>query len=106
MSIQQHTAAKALSALGHDVRLQVYRLLVRAGDEGLSVGDIGAHLDMAPSTLAHHLTALVQARLVTQQRQGRIVFNHVDFGRMRALISYLSDECCAGVTLISSEDAA
>lgn len=106
MSIQQQAAAKALSALGHDVRLQIYRLLVRAGEDGMSVGDIGVHLGVAPSTLAHHLTALVQTRLVTQQRQGRIVFNHVDFDRMRALISYLSDECCAGVTLINSEDAA
>lgn len=47
--------SRALSALGHDARLSIFRLLVQAGESGLRVGDIGAHLDIAPSNLAHHL---------------------------------------------------
>ncbi|WP_162631189.1 ArsR/SmtB family transcription factor, partial [Meridianimarinicoccus zhengii] len=58
--------ARALAALGHDARLSIFRLLVKAGDDGLRVGDIGAHLGLAPSTLAHHLSALVEAGLVLQ----------------------------------------
>ncbi|KPQ21839.1 MAG: transcriptional regulator, ArsR family, partial [Rhodobacteraceae bacterium HLUCCA24] len=67
--------ARALAALGHDARLSIFRLLVKAGDDGLRVGDIGAHLGLAPSTLAHHLSTLVDAGLVLQDKQGREVFN-------------------------------
>ena len=97
MDYDEKTAAKALSALGHEVRLQVFRLLVRAGDEGLSVSEIGTHLGVPPSTLAHHLSALVQAELVVQERQGRVVFNRVDYARMQSLLTYVSSQCCAGL---------
>jgi DNA-binding transcriptional ArsR family regulator len=80
MSITSPTA-RALAALGHDTRLAIFRLLVRAGEEGLNVGEIGQHLDQAPSTLAHHLSALVEAGLVVQ-------------------------ECCTGVKLAKTETAA
>lgn len=98
--------ARALSALGHDARLSIFRLLVQAGNRGLRVGDIGAHLDMAPSTLAHHLSALVAAGLVLQERQGREVFNRVDYPAMRELVDFLTRECCVGVTLRAKGDAA
>ena len=98
--------ARALSALGHDARLSIFRLLVQAGEGGLRVGDIGAHLDMAPSTLAHHLSALVDAGLVLQERHGREVFNRVDYPAMRELVDFLTHECCAGVTLHAKGDAA
>jgi ArsR family transcriptional regulator len=89
--------ARALAALGHDVRLSIFRLLVRAGAEGLRVGDIGAHLGLAPSTLAHHLSTLVDAGLVKQEKQGREVFNRVDFPAMHSVLDFLTSECCAGV---------
>lgn len=98
--------ARALAALGHDARLSIFRLLVKAGDEGLRVGDIGAHLGLAPSTLAHHLTTLVDAGLVEQDKQGREVFNRVDFPAMRALVGFLTSECCSGVVVHRAEDAA
>lgn len=98
--------ARALSALGHDARLSIFRLLVKAGEGGLRVGDIGTHLDMAPSTLAHHLSALVGAGLVLQERQGREVFNRADYPAMRELVTFLTHECCAGVTLRETGDAA
>lgn len=98
--------ARALAALGHDARLSIFRLLVKAGDDGLRVSDIGEHLGLAPSTLAHHLSTLVDAGLVLQDKQGREVFNRVDYPAMRRVVGFLTSECCAGVTIRSSEDAA
>lgn len=85
--------------MGHDARLAVFRLLVKAGEEGLRVGDIGTHLNLAPSTLAHHLSALVDSGLVVQDKQGREVFNKVDYAAMKEVLAFLTSECCAGVTL-------
>jgi DNA-binding transcriptional ArsR family regulator len=98
--------ARALAALGHDARLSIFRLLVKAGDDGLRVGDIGEHLGLAPSTLAHHLSTLVEAGLVLQEKQGREVFNRVDYPAMRRVVGFLTSECCSGVALRPSEDAA
>lgn len=105
MSITSPTA-RALAALGHDTRLAIFRLLVRAGDAGLNVGEIGQHLDQAPSTLAHHLSALVEAGLVVQERQGRSVINRVDYAAMRRTLDFLTSECCTGVKLAKSDNAA
>jgi len=65
------TAARCLAELGQPTRLAVYRLLVEAGPEGLPVGAIGRTLEVAPSTLSHHLSHLVWSGLVAQRRQGR-----------------------------------
>jgi len=97
--------ARALAALGHDARLSIFRLLVKAGHDGLRVGDIGEHLGLPPSTLAHHLSALVDAGLVMQDKQGREVFNRVDFDAMNRLVGFLTSECCSGVTLKAATDA-
>ncbi|MXU66029.1 ArsR/SmtB family transcription factor [Oceanomicrobium pacificus] len=96
--------ARALSALGHDARLSIFRLLVKAGDDGLRVGDIAGRLDLPPSTLAHHLSALVGAGLVLQERRGREVVNRVDYPAMQALLEFLSSECCVGVGVSEAED--
>ncbi|WP_371154625.1 ArsR/SmtB family transcription factor [Jannaschia sp. 2305UL9-9] len=104
MKLDTDTAAEALAALGHPARLSIFRLLVRAGPDGLRVGDLAAHLDLAPSTLAHHLRALVQAGLVNQTRHGREVRCDVDFAATRGLLGFLTEECCTGVRL--SRDAA
>lgn len=97
--------ARALAALGHDARLSIYRLLVKAGDKGLRVGDIARHLGFAPSTLAHHLKALVDAGLVVQEKHGREVVNMADYRAMTGLVRFLTSECCTGVTLTAREDA-
>jgi ArsR family transcriptional regulator len=99
------TTARALAALGHEARLDVFRLLVRAGDDGLIVGDIAAHTELALSTLSHHLRTLVSAGLVTQERRGREVVNRADFKAVDAALTFLTAECCQGVALIR-EDAA
>ena len=98
--------ARALAALGHDARLAIFRLLVTAGPDGLRVGEIGAHLGLAPSTLAHHLSTLVDAGLVVQEKQGREVFNRADYPTMHRVLGFLTAECCAGVANDPAEDAA
>lgn len=92
-------AAKALSALGHEARLSIFRLLVRAGTGGLNVNDIGDQLELPPSTLAHHLRTLVQAGLVTQEKLGREVVSRPDFDVMTAMLVFVTEECCSGVNL-------
>ncbi len=95
----------ALAALGHDARLAIFRLLVRAGHDGLNVGDIGHELGIPASTLAHHLKSLVEAGLVVQERMGRQIVNRVDYDVMQRTVSFLTAECCVGVKL-TRDDAA
>lgn len=97
--------ARSLSALGHEARLEIYRLLVRAGEDGLNVGEIGAHLKIPASTLAHHLSTLVAAGLVIQERRGREVVNRADYVAMRRTVAFLTENCCIGVNM-TTEDAA
>ena len=93
--MQSTDAAIAMDALGHEVRLECYRALVRAGRPGLSVADIQARLGGVPrSTLAHHLGKLVDAGLVEQRKQRSSVVSTVRFERMDALVRYLTAECC------------
>lgn len=90
-------AVKALSALAHDSRLQIHRLLVQAGEEGLSAGSIAEHLDMPPSSLSFHLMHLQAADMVAQRRDGRSLIYSVNFECMNALMEYLRENCCQGV---------
>jgi ArsR family transcriptional regulator, arsenate/arsenite/antimonite-responsive transcriptional repressor len=87
-------AAARLEALGNPTRLKIYRLLVRAGAEGLPVGRLQAKIDIAASTLSHHLKALVAVGLVTQTREGTTLVCHTNYELMRGLIAYLVAECC------------
>ena len=91
-------AALQLEALGNPTRLQLYRTLVRAGDEGLPVGRIQDKLEIAASTLSHHLKRLVDTGLVTQERQATTLICRAHYPSMDALIGYLADECCADGT--------
>lgn len=97
--------SQALSALGHEARLSIFRLLVRAGDDGLNVGDMGAHLSIPPTTLNHHLSTLVDAGLVNQERRGREVINRVDYVAMREVIGFLTSQCCTGVAIVEEKAA-
>lgn len=98
--------ARALAALGHDARLSIFRLLVKAGDDGLRISDIGQLLELAPSTLSHHLKALVDGELVLQQKQGREVFNIANYASIQSVLDFLTSECCVGVSLKQTEDVA
>lgn len=92
-------AATALSALGHEARLAIFRLLVRSGEDGLNVGEIGNHVALPPSTLAHHLKTLVGAGLVTQERHGSQIVNKPNFDTLTGTLRFLTSECCVGVSL-------
>ena len=100
--------AAALEALGNPTRLRIYRVLVRAGDPGLSVGQIQDRLDMAASTLSHHLSKLKMVRLVAQERRGTTLICRANYTAMRGLIDFLAAECCADAACVTvqEEDAA
>ncbi|MBL8642368.1 MAG: helix-turn-helix transcriptional regulator [Rhodospirillaceae bacterium] len=86
----------ALSALAHDGRLEIYRLLVQAGPAGLTVGEIGDALAMPGATLSFHLSQLKHAGLVAARRDGRRLIQTANFERMNALVAYLTENCCGG----------
>ena len=91
-------AASQLEALGNPTRLNIYRILVRAGETGLPVGRIQEKLDIPASTLSHHCKRLVDTALVTQERQATTLICRANYPGMNALIGYLADECCADGT--------
>jgi DNA-binding transcriptional ArsR family regulator len=91
------TAAKRLAELGNPWRLKAFRLLVRAGCDGLPVKDIQAHLGIPQSTLSHHIAHLVAAGLITQTRDGRMLRCRVDFDATREVLAFLLQDCCSGV---------
>ena len=95
--MNESDASAALAALGHEVRLGIFRILVKAGPDGLNIGEIGAHLGLAPSTLAHHLNSLVQAGLVAQEKRGREVRNRAQVTALENVFGFVVESCCAGV---------
>lgn len=94
--MQAHEAITALSALAHEARLAIFKLLVQAGPQGLAAGAIAEHLALAPSALSFHLKELTTAGLLTRQPDGRNVVYRAAFTTMNALIVYLTDNCCEG----------
>lgn len=104
------TAASQLEALGNATRLTIYRTLVRAGGNGLPVGKLQLKLDIAASTLSHHIKKLVEVNLVSQERQATTLICRANYASMNGLVGYLADECCldegAGCATISDEAAA
>jgi ArsR family transcriptional regulator, arsenate/arsenite/antimonite-responsive transcriptional repressor len=87
---------EALGALAHEHRLGVYRLLVERGPRGLPAGAIGESVGLVPSSLTFHLQALQRAGLIVQRREGRQLIYSADFDAMNGLVSYLTENCCAG----------
>lgn len=89
-------AVVALAALAQGMRLRVFRALVGAGPQGITPGTLSAMLDVPASTLSFHLKALMQADLVTQERDGRKLIYRPAIARMDALMQYLTAHCCGG----------
>src|SRR4051794_21529492 len=87
----------ALAALAQENRLDVFRLLVQAGRNGLSAGMVAEKLGLAPNTLSFHFDRLKSAGLVTCTREGRSLIYAARFETMNALLGYLTENCCAGV---------
>jgi ArsR family transcriptional regulator len=90
-------AVRALDALAHETRLKVHRLLVLAGDEGLSAGFIARRLGLPASSLSFHLAHMQNADLINQRRIGTSLIYAVNFDCMDRLVSYLHENCCQGV---------
>ncbi|RYH08589.1 transcriptional regulator [Tropicimonas sp. IMCC6043] len=89
-------AASTFAALGSEQRLTVLRTLVRAGDAGLSIGELGARAGVSGSTLTHHVRILSQAGLLRQTKRGRsVICAAPDFDEIQALCDFLLSECCA-----------
>ena len=97
-------AANILAKIGNPTRLRIVRLLVRAGDDGLTVGMIQKQLNIPGSTLTHHITHLKSAGVIRQQRQQATLICKMEFEVLRELIDYLTEECCADV--VSRDNAA
>jgi ArsR family transcriptional regulator len=89
-------AVKALSALAQAGRLAAFRLLVRAGREGMAAGDLARKLDVAANTLSAQLTILSSADLVVSRREGRSIIYTANYDEMGALIVFLMEDCCQG----------
>jgi DNA-binding transcriptional ArsR family regulator len=94
--VEEDAIIKALAALGQPVRLKVFRALVVAAQDGLTPGVLGETLGVAPATLSFHLKELTGAGLVTQERASRNLIYRADYGRMNALLGYLTENCCQG----------
>jgi len=89
-------AVSALSALAHEGRLGAFRLLVRAGKDGLAAGELARRLVIAPNTLSNSLNILSSAGLVESRRSGKSVIYTVRYAEMTALLGFLIEDCCAG----------
>ena len=94
--MELESASKSLAALGHGTRLALFRLLVQAGPEGISAGLIGEKLELAPATLSFHLAHLSRVGLIRGRQEGRFIFYVADYAAMKALLAFLTDNCCRG----------
>ncbi len=92
--MEHQDAAKKLAELGHTTRLAIYRLLVKAGPDGLAVSAIQEQLDIPGSTLSHHISRLVSSGLMVQKREGRVLRCEACFPELMGLVNYLMEECC------------
>jgi ArsR family transcriptional regulator len=86
--------AEQLAALGHPVRLKILRYVVQAGPEGAHAGEIQEHVDLAASTLSHHLKRLVDAGLMTTRGEGTFHYYSADYTVLRAMTDYVWEDCC------------
>ena len=94
--MKKHAALAALAALAQDNRLDVFRLLVEAGPQGMPAGSVASALKLAPNTLTFHFDRLRDAGLVTVRREGRSMIYAAQFDTMNALLAYLTENCCQG----------
>ncbi|HPU20749.1 MAG TPA: metalloregulator ArsR/SmtB family transcription factor [Alicycliphilus sp.] len=94
--MEEQSVLKALTALSQAHRLRVFRALVVAGQAGLTPGQIAEAQQIPAATLSFHLKELVQAGLLTQERQGRSLIYRADFAQMNALLAFLTENCCQG----------
>lgn len=100
--MKSETAVNALNALANEHRLEVFRLLVRAGPEGQPAGAIADALEMPASSLSFHLAHLTRAGLIAQRRESRSLIYSADFAVMNELVGFLTENCCGGASCPSA----
>ncbi len=86
----------ALSALAQETRLEVFRLLMRSGPRGMAAGGVAERIGVQPATLSFHLRELERAGLLTARRESRQIFYAPEYRGMRALLAFLTEDCCGG----------
>jgi DNA-binding transcriptional ArsR family regulator len=91
------TAVVNLAALAQESRLEIFRLLVQKGPDGLCVTDIGQQMNIAPATLSFHLKELSRAGLIFARRESRHIYYAPDFTVMNSLVAFLTENCCGGI---------
>lgn len=96
-------AVEALGALAQETRLAVFRMLVKAGPEGMIAGAIAEQLRVPPSTMSHHLATLERAGLVQSERESRLIHYRADYPGMRRLLMFLMQDCCQGAPEMCGE---
>lgn len=90
-------AVKRLASIAQEARLDIFRLLVQAGSDGLSAGVIGEKLSIPNSTLSFHLKELSHSGLISARQESRFIYYKADYEAMNALLAYLTENCCAGL---------
>lgn len=100
--METNEAVRALTALAQPLRLQVFRRLVVAGTDGMTPGALVEALGVPSTSLSFHLKELMHAGLVTQERQSRNLIYRAVFDQMKALLGYLTDNCCQGEACMAS----
>ena len=104
--MEANDVVRALAAIAQPVRLQVFRSLVVAGQQGMTPGALVDALAVSATTLSFHLKELTYAGLVTQERQGRNLIYRAAFDRMNALLGYLTENCCQGQSCLTESATA
>lgn len=104
--MDEQNVVRALAALAQPLRLQVFRALVVAGQEGLTPGTMAEALGVPQNTLSFHLKELTHAGLVTQERASRHIIYRAAFDQMNALLGYLTENCCQGAACAVGKSAA
>ena len=95
--VETAVAVELLGALAQEARLEIFRLLVKAGPGGLAAGAVAAELGLAPATLSFHLKELRTAGIVICQKRGRSRIYSPDFESMKQLVGFLTEDCCRGL---------
>jgi len=104
-NMEESEVVRSLAALAHGMRLQLFRALVVVGPRGMTPGTMSEHLGVPPATLSFHLKELMNARLVTQERDGRHLIYRASFEHMRGLLEYLTANCCQGEACLDNRAA-
>ncbi len=102
--MEEKDVIRALAALAHELRLQVFRALVVVGPQGITPGTMTEHLGVPAATLSFHLKELMNAGLVSQERQGRNLLYRASYEKMNAVLAYLTANCCQGQSCLPAAD--